>query len=143
MREAPSRTLIAELLARGATVKAYDPVATGEARRVFALDLAHAPQQQARLSFVNDAMEATSDADAVVVATEWKVFKAPDFETLKAQLKTPIVFDGRNLYDPSALQELGIEYHAVGRASATPVSRARAETAATRGAGLSVAGLRA
>ncbi|RAR68026.1 UDP-glucose dehydrogenase [Paraburkholderia unamae] len=131
MREAPSRTLIAELLARGATVKAYDPVATAEAQRVLALDLAHAPQQQARLSYVNDAMEAASGADAVVVATEWKVFKAPDFETLKAQLKMPIVFDGRNLYDPPALQELGIEYHAVGRASATQASRARAESAAT------------
>jgi UDPglucose 6-dehydrogenase len=132
MREAPSRTLIAELLARGATVKAYDPVATAEAQRVLALDLAHAPEHQARLSFVNDAMEAASDADAVVVATEWKVFKAPDFETLKSQLKTPIVFDGRNLYEPSALQELGVEYHAVGRASATQASRARAESAATQ-----------
>ncbi|MEM5398765.1 UDP-glucose/GDP-mannose dehydrogenase family protein [Paraburkholderia unamae] len=132
MREAPSRTLIAELLARGATVKAYDPVATAEAQRVLALDLAHAPEHQARLSFVNDAMEAASEADAVVVATEWKVFKAPDFETLKSQLKMPIVFDGRNLYEPSALQELGIEYHAVGRASATQTSRARAETAATQ-----------
>jgi len=86
MREAPSRTLIAELLARGAAVKAYDPVATSEAKRVLALDLAHAPQQQARLSFVNDAMEAASGADAVVVATEWKVFKAPEGETLKSQL---------------------------------------------------------
>ncbi|MCP3724148.1 UDP-glucose/GDP-mannose dehydrogenase family protein [Paraburkholderia sp. CNPSo 3272] len=132
MREAPSRTLIAELLARGATVKAYDPVATAEAQRVLALDLAHSPEHQARLSFVNDAMEAASEADAVVVATEWKVFKAPDFETLKSQLKMPIVFDGRNLYEPSALQELGIEYHAVGRASATQTSRARAETAATQ-----------
>jgi UDPglucose 6-dehydrogenase len=129
MREAPSRTLIAELLARGASVKAYDPVATEEAKRVLALDLAHAPEHQTRLSYVSDAMEAASGADAVVVATEWKVFKAPDFETLKAQLKMPIVFDGRNLYDPPALQELGIEYHAVGRASATQVSRARAEAA--------------
>ncbi|MEM5310980.1 UDP-glucose/GDP-mannose dehydrogenase family protein [Paraburkholderia sp. JHI869] len=132
MREAPSRTLIAELLARGATVKAYDPVATAEAQRVLAIDLAHAPEHQARLSFVSDAMEAAGDADAVVVATEWKVFKAPDFETLKSQLKMPIVFDGRNLYEPSALQELGIEYHAVGRASATQASRARAESVATQ-----------
>ena len=132
MREAPSRTLIAELLARGAIVKAYDPVATAEAKRVLALDLAHAPEHQARLSFVSDAMDAASEADAVVIATEWKVFKAPDFETLKSQLKMPIVFDGRNLYEPSALQELGIEYHAVGRASATQASRARAETAAAQ-----------
>ncbi|WP_322102766.1 UDP-glucose/GDP-mannose dehydrogenase family protein [Paraburkholderia sp. J41] len=127
MREAPSRALIAELLSRGAHVKAYDPVATEEAKRVIALDLADVPEQQARLAFVHDAMEAASGADAAVVVTEWKVFKAPDFDALKSQLKMPIVFDGRNLYDPLALQELGIEYHAVGRASATIDGRARRE----------------
>jgi UDPglucose 6-dehydrogenase len=127
MREAPSRTLIAELLARGARVVAYDPVAIKEAQRVIELDFAKTPEQLERLSYAQDAMEAANGADALVVATEWKVFKAPDFETLKSQLKTPIVFDGRNLYDPPALQELGFEYHAVGRASATQASRARAE----------------
>jgi UDPglucose 6-dehydrogenase len=129
MREAPSRTLIAELLARGANVRAYDPVATVEAQRVLALDLANAPDQQQRLSFVNEAMEAADSADAIVVATDWKVFKAPDFEALKTRLKSAIVFDGRNLYDPPALQELGIEYHAVGRASATQAGQARAAAA--------------
>jgi UDPglucose 6-dehydrogenase len=129
MREAPSRTLIAELLARGAHVRAYDPVATEEARRVLELDLAAVPEQQARLSFASDAMDAASGADAIVVATEWKVFKAPDFEALKTRLKAPIVFDGRNLYDPPALKELGIEYHAVGRASAAQAGRARAQGA--------------
>ncbi|MFC5429879.1 UDP-glucose dehydrogenase family protein [Paraburkholderia denitrificans] len=129
MREAPSRTLIAELLARGAIVRAYDPVAGGEARRVLAHDLANVPEQAARLTFASDAMDAVDGADAVVIATEWKAFKAPDFDVLKARLKSPIVFDGRNLYDPPALQELGIEYHAVGRASATHSARARAESA--------------
>jgi UDPglucose 6-dehydrogenase len=118
MREAPSRTLIAELLARGANVRAYDPVANDEAQRVLALDLANWPQQHARLAFVDDALDAAEGADAVVVATEWKVFKAPDFDLLKARLKTPIVFDGRNLYDPLAMAEAGIEYHSIGRASA-------------------------
>lgn len=132
MREAPSRTLIAELLARGAQVRAYDPVATDEARRVLAHDLAAVPEQQARLAFVADAMEAANDADAIVVATEWKVFKAPDFDALKTRLKSPIVFDGRNLYDPPALQELGIEYHAVGRASAAQATRVRAEQSVAR-----------
>jgi UDPglucose 6-dehydrogenase len=129
MREAPSRTLIAELLARGARVQAYDPVAVKEAQRVLEMDLQKTPEQLERLVYANDAMEAAKGADALVVATEWKVFKAPDFETLKAQLKTPIVFDGRNLYEPLTLQELGIEYHAVGRASAAQASRARAEAA--------------
>ncbi|HEV3426285.1 MAG TPA: UDP-glucose/GDP-mannose dehydrogenase family protein [Paraburkholderia sp.] len=129
MREAPSRTLIAELLARGARVQAYDPVAVKEAQRVLEMDLQKTPEQLERLVYVSDAMDAANGADALVVATEWKVFKAPDFETLKTQLKTPIVFDGRNLYEPLSLQELGIEYHAVGRASATQASRARAEAA--------------
>jgi UDPglucose 6-dehydrogenase len=133
MREAPSRTLIAELLARGAQVRAYDPVATEEAQRVLAFDLAAVPEHRERLTFVTDAMEAASGADAVVVVTEWKVFKAPDFETLKTRLKAPIVFDGRNLYDPPALHELGIEYHAVGRASAAQSGRTRAEAAARAG----------
>ncbi|WP_233870014.1 UDP-glucose dehydrogenase family protein [Paraburkholderia adhaesiva] len=129
MREAPSRTLIAELLARGANVRAYDPVATVEAQRVLALDLANAPDWQSRLTFVDEAVDAADSADALVVATDWKVFKAPDFEALMERLKSPIVFDGRNLYEPSALQEIGIEYHAVGRASATQASHMRAAAA--------------
>jgi len=126
MREAPSRTVIAELLARGANVRAYDPVAAAEARRVLALDLADTPDLPARLVFADDALAAADGADALVVATEWKVFKAPDFDALKANLKAPIVFDGRNLYDPAALHELGIEYHAVGRASALPARHLQA-----------------
>ncbi|PLZ04479.1 UDP-glucose 6-dehydrogenase [Burkholderia sp. WAC0059] len=132
MREAPSRALIAELLARGASVRAYDPVAIKEAKRVLALDLAAMPEERARLDFAVDEMAAADGADALVVLTEWRAFKMPDFGALKDALKSAVVFDGRNLYDPLALRELGIEYHAVGRASASAVSagRQRAEAAA-------------
>jgi UDPglucose 6-dehydrogenase len=115
MREAPSRPLIAELLKRGARVKAYDPVAVDEAKRVFALDLQHVPQQHARLTFESEEMDVARGADALVILTEWKVFKSPDFGSLKQHLKTPLIFDGRNLYEPEAMQELGVEYHAIGR----------------------------
>jgi UDPglucose 6-dehydrogenase len=125
MRAAPCRTLIAELLRRGAHVKAYDPVAIDEAKRVFALDLRDVPQQHARLSFVKDEMEAAAGTDALVILTEWKVFKSPDFDSLKQILKTPLIFDGRNLYEPDALLELGIEYHAIGRQHALRNAPAR------------------
>src|ERR1700761_8358643 len=115
MREAPSRPLIAELLKRGARVKAYDPVAVDEAKRVFALDLQDVPHQHARLTFESDEMDVARGADALVILTEWKVFKSPDFDSLKQHLRTPLIFDGRNLYEPEAMRELGIEYHAIGR----------------------------
>ncbi|BBO60060.1 UDP-glucose/GDP-mannose dehydrogenase family protein [Mycoavidus sp. B2-EB] len=115
MREAPSRILIAALLARGAQVVAYDPVAMDEARRVFALDLQNAPAAYARLSFLDDPMQAVEGADALVVVTEWDEFKNPDFQRLRAQLKKPLIFDGRNVYEPAEMSELGIEYHAIGR----------------------------
>jgi UDPglucose 6-dehydrogenase len=120
MREAPSRPLIAELLKRGARVKAYDPVAIDEAKRVFAVDLQHVPQQHARLTFESDEMDVARGADALVILTEWKVFKSPDFGSLKQHLRTPLIFDGRNLYEPEAMSELGIEYHAIGRQHALP-----------------------
>jgi UDPglucose 6-dehydrogenase len=116
MREAPSRATIAGLLARGARVRAYDPVASAEAQRVFARDLRDVPAQLARLAFVGDALDAAHDADALVVLTEWKVFRSPDFDLLRTRLAAPLIFDGRNLYDPPALRELGFEYHAIGRA---------------------------
>jgi UDPglucose 6-dehydrogenase len=125
MREAPSRPLIAELLKRGAKVKAYDPVAIDEAKRVFALDLQHVPQQLARLTFADEEMDAAANADALVILTEWKVFKSPDFDSLKRLLKTPLVFDGRNLYEPDAMREQGIEYHAIGRQYAQAVAALR------------------
>jgi UDPglucose 6-dehydrogenase len=115
MREAPSRRVIAALLARGARVRAYDPVALEEARRVFELDLAGEPARLARLSFVASQEETLADADALVILTEWKEFKSPDFVHLKSVLKAPVIFDGRNLYEPEAMAELGIGYYAIGR----------------------------
>ncbi|MGF6938185.1 UDPglucose 6-dehydrogenase [Paraburkholderia sp. UCT70] len=120
MREAPSRRVIGELLARGGNVRAYDPVAVTEARRVFAMDLHAAPEQLARLTFTSTQDETLIGADALVIVTEWKEFKSPDFVHLKSVLKTPLIFDGRNLYEPDAMTELGIDYHAIGRPYAQP-----------------------
>jgi len=119
MREAPSRPLIAALLARGASVTAYDPVALEEAQRVLDIDLQAVPEQRARLTFAATQMAAADGADALVIVTEWKAFKSPDFAQLKQLLKSPLVFDGRNLYEPAAMTELGIEYHAIGRDNLT------------------------
>ncbi|CAB3757667.1 UDP-glucose 6-dehydrogenase [Burkholderia sp. MSh2] len=125
MREAPSRRLIAALLARGATVRAYDPVAVDEARRVFALDFADTPDTLARLHLVDTQDVAVTGADALVIVTEWKEFRSPDFTRLKAELKAPVIFDGRNLYEPDAMAELGIDYHAIGRPYVDPQSSSR------------------
>ena len=107
MREAPSRELIADLFAAGATVTAYDPVAMLEAQRIFSDD--------PRLTYAENPMGALKGADALVIVTEWKEFRSPDFEEIKAALKTPVVFDGRNLYDPKEIRSLNIEYYAIGR----------------------------
>ncbi|WP_296657087.1 UDP binding domain-containing protein, partial [Paraburkholderia sp.] len=115
MREASSRRLIEALLLRGATVTAYDPIATDEAKRVFALDLKGAPELLARLTFAASQDEALVGADALVIVTEWTAFKAPDFAYLKSVLKSPRIFDGRNLYEPDAMAELGIDYYSIGR----------------------------
>ncbi len=108
MREAPSRVVIAELLRRGASVSAYDPVAMDEARRVFG--------DEAGIRYASSPEDALQDADALLVLTEWGVFRSPDFELFKRALRQPLVFDGRNLFDPWLLEQLGIEYHAIGRA---------------------------
>ncbi|MFI4868890.1 MAG: UDP-glucose dehydrogenase family protein [Steroidobacterales bacterium] len=110
MREAPSRVIIDELLAAGASVRAYDPVAGNEARRLYA----HAPQA-GRLLFCKDAYEAAQGAEALLIATEWKEFRSPDYDRLKTLLVRPLIFDGRNLYDPTLMQRLGFEYFAIGR----------------------------
>ena len=107
MREAPSRELIADLCAAGATVCAYDPVAMHEAQRVFGSD--------ARLHYAENPTAALEGADALVIVTEWKEFRSPDFDALKAKLKTPVIFDGRNLYDPQFVRAQGFEYLAIGR----------------------------
>ncbi len=108
MRDAPSRVLVAELLRRGATVTAYDPVAMPEAERVFG-DLPG-------LAYAGRPKSALDDADALVIVTEWKEFRSPDFDAIKTRLRQPVVFDGRNLYDPALVRGLGIEYFSIGRA---------------------------
>ncbi|RQS20528.1 MULTISPECIES: UDP-glucose/GDP-mannose dehydrogenase family protein [unclassified Burkholderia] len=118
MREAPSRELVVGLLKRGANVRAYDPVATDEARRVLALDLSDDPAAHSRLEFVTTSEEAAAGADALVIVTEWKVFKSPNFAALVELLSEPVIFDGRNLYEPETMRELGVEYYSIGRAGA-------------------------
>lgn len=117
MREAPARVLLRQLLSRGATVAAFDPVAMAEARRVLELDLD--ADQFSRLRFAATPMDALLDADALVIVTEWKAFRSPDFDTVKARLKRPLVFDGRNLFEPAQMAEAGIEYHGIGRSVLT------------------------
>jgi UDPglucose 6-dehydrogenase len=107
MREAPSRVVIRELLELGATITAYDPVATREAQRVMA--------GLTGLSYADSPMKALEGADALVIVTEWKEFRSPDFGAIAAALKQPVIFDGRNMYDPRLVRELGIEYVAIGR----------------------------
>jgi UDPglucose 6-dehydrogenase len=122
MREAPSRIVIDALLDAGASVRAYDPVASNEARRLYA----NAPHA-ARLLFCNSAYEAAQGADALLIATEWKEFRSPDYDRLRTLLLQPLIFDGRNLYDPALMQRLGFEYFAIGRGrvpQAAPQARA-------------------
>ena len=107
MREATSRVVLAELFERGATVTAYDPVAMDEARRIFG--------DEPRLRYAENPMAALDGADALVIVTEWKEFRSPDFDRIKATLKTPTIFDGRNLYEPSLVQKAGLVYESIGR----------------------------
>ena len=107
MREAPSRTLIEALWQAGATVQAFDPEAMEEARRIYG--------ERADLRLCETPEEAIKDADALVVVTEWKLFRSPDFALLKRELKQPLLFDGRNLYDPQRVTRAGITYYGIGR----------------------------
>jgi UDPglucose 6-dehydrogenase len=107
MREAPSRVIVEELTRRGAQVCAYDPVAMHEARRVL--------KDVAGLTYAGSQGEALQGADALLIATEWKEFRNPDFDQIKALLRKPIIFDGRNLYEPKLMREFGIDYRAIGR----------------------------
>jgi UDPglucose 6-dehydrogenase len=95
------------LLARGASVSVYDPVAIEEAKQVFAKEPA--------VHFAMSTTAALDGADALIIVTEWKEFRSPDFDDMKRRLKAPIVFDGRNLYDPASMREAGFEYFSVGR----------------------------
>ncbi len=107
MRAAPSRTMLEALWAMGASVSAYDPAAMEETRRIYG--------ERADLLLVDSPMDALKGADALLIVTEWKVFRSPNFDTMKALLKTPLVFDGRNLYDPQAMRGLGFDYLPIGR----------------------------
>jgi UDPglucose 6-dehydrogenase len=107
MREAPARTLMEALWAAGATVQAYDPEARDECRRIYGErpDLVLAASKEAALD----------GADALAVITEWPLFRSPDLEAVKAKLKQPVIFDGRNLYDPATTKRLGFTHYSIGR----------------------------
>ncbi|HXU40833.1 MAG TPA: UDP-glucose/GDP-mannose dehydrogenase family protein [Burkholderiales bacterium] len=107
MREAPSVALIDDLLREGASVRAYDPAAREEARKLFS--------NKKNVAVVDSADDALQGADVLAIVTEWQEFRSPDFAALKAKLKSPAIFDGRNLYDPSALKAQGIAYYPIGR----------------------------
>jgi UDPglucose 6-dehydrogenase len=107
MREAPSLVIVAELLARGAAVQAYDPAAMESARRAFGAGT--------RIAYAGSPLEAVAGADALVIVTEWKEFRSPDFDGIRARLKAPVIFDGRNLYEPADVARLGFEYFPMGR----------------------------
>ena len=107
MREATSRVVMEGLWARGATVTAFDPVAMKEAKHIYG--------QRTDLTYAENAKDTLQDADALIIVTEWKAFKSPDFNVIKARLKQPVIFDGRNLFEPASVTALGIEYHGIGR----------------------------
>ncbi|HBU28820.1 MAG: UDP-glucose 6-dehydrogenase [Thiobacillus sp. GWE1_62_9] len=107
MREAPSRSMLEALWAMGASVSAYDPAAMEETRRIYG--------ERADLLLVDSPMDALKGADALLIVTEWKVFRSPNFDTMKSLLKSPLIFDGRNLYEPQAMRGMGFDYLPIGR----------------------------
>ncbi len=109
MREAPSRSVMEALWIEGATVAAYDPIAADECRRIYG--------DRADLVMAASPLEAVHGADALMIVTEWKEFRSPSFDELRDRLKAPVIFDGRNLYDPATVARHGLEYHSVGRPS--------------------------
>ncbi len=109
MRDAPSLVVIADLLALGATIRAYDPIAAHEAQRLLG--------QNPRITYCETAMDAVEGADALIIVTEWKEFRVIDFEAVRSRLKQPYIFDGRNLYEPAATQRAGLHYFPIGRKS--------------------------
>ena len=107
MREAPSGAVISDLIGAGATVRAYDPAAREEARKIYLNEM--------RMEVVDSALAALEGADALAILTEWQEFRSPDFDAIRTRLKAPVIFDGRNLYDPAVVQAQGIEYYSIGR----------------------------
>jgi UDPglucose 6-dehydrogenase len=116
MREAPSLVVVEGLLERGAEVVAHDPVAAGAARGIFG----------DRIRYAENNYQALADADALVIITEWKQYRVPDFARMKSLMRQPLVFDGRNVFTPARLQEFGFEYHSVGRPPVRPADAAGA-----------------
>ena len=115
MREAASRVLMEALWEAGATVRAYDPVAMPECRRIYG--------ERADLVLCKASPETIKGADALAIVTEWQEFRSPDFDYIKSTLRTPVIFDGRNLYDPAHMQRVGLEYHAIGRSKAVSAGK--------------------
>jgi len=112
MREAPSRVLIEALWGAGVRVRAYDPVAMPEMRRIYG--------ERGDLVYAETMEEALRGADALAIVTEWQEFRSPDFDTIKAALSSPVVFDGRNLYDPALMKRFGFTYYGIGRGATLP-----------------------
>lgn len=112
MREAPSRVLIEALWAAGAGVRAYDPVAMQEATRIYGA--------RTDLTLCETMEQALAGADALAIVTEWQEFRSPDFDSIRTALKTPVIFDGRNLYDPTLVSRFGLTYYAIGRSVTRP-----------------------
>jgi UDPglucose 6-dehydrogenase len=107
MREASSRVLMEKLWAAGAKVKAYDPEAMEETQRIYG--------NRPELSLMGTKESALEGADFLVICTEWQAFRAPDFELIKSKLSSPLIFDGRNLFEPQMMVEYGLHYYAIGR----------------------------
>ena len=105
MREAPSLTVIEELLAAGAQVRAHDPEALNNARRFFG----------DRITYHETNYDALAGADALMILTEWNEFRHPNFQRIRTKLKQPVIFDGRNLYDPALMKALDFRYYSIGR----------------------------
>ncbi len=108
MREAPSRRVLEELFASGARVRAYDPVALEEVRRLYG--------ERDDLELIEHPEETLKGADALAILTEWHVFRSPDFDVIRRELQTPVIFDGRNMYNPDMMEQFGFTYYSIGRA---------------------------
>jgi UDPglucose 6-dehydrogenase len=117
MREAPSRIITKELVSRGARIQAYDPIASDEAQHFFKIDFQNNAQGLNQVSFGETMQSVLKQADALLIVTEWKAFRSPDFALLKQELTDAIIFDGRNLFEPDDMQTLGFEYYGIGRSN--------------------------
>jgi UDPglucose 6-dehydrogenase len=124
MREASSRVLIEALWEAGAQVRAYDPVAMKEARKIYG--------ERKNWTLCKDAMSTLEGADVLAIVTEWREFRSPDFDAMKAKLKYPVIFDGRNLYDPKLMRQLGFRYFAIGRGESVRVGEMPSRRASDR-----------